>query len=609
MRFLMGFLVFLLAANCVCWSQATLNVPSASYPTIQSAINAAAQGDRVLVGAGTFVENLVFPSKDFHLLGAGPNQTVIDGNLTGSCLQFTQPVSNAMVVEGFKLTNGLGTPTNGPSPVPGGLVPSGGAIFISIGGNTVGPQISPIFKNCVIAQNVSSVQGGGVFIRFGGNVVFEDCLFDGNQTAGGHGAAVSGEFGKTALIFKGCTFVNHSGSGETVFLRGCSLRAVGCRFENNTAANRSGISYTDAGANMPPFCEIRGCSFIGNINSSLGVPTFLTNGIVLSVDIQAPAIIENCLFARNVAGTFVAGFLGITPSVRNCTFADNQLSSNMAVVLAVSTYLFMGTTRVENCIFAGNVVTGGIISPPVVSSYPLNYTEIGSIIEDPTNVATFVAPDFIDPLNNDYHLKPGSVGIDGGTWAGLVPYPGLPDDAVDLDGNPRVRMTEVDAGCYEAQHVAYHPAMNGRVGETSGGPFDVLQVNGSAGDIFRTVTVPLGTASTLTMLQPSNVANPASFAIFGMVGEAQFELVTTVPLGIGEMIFPPCPLLPFIPDLFTLTNNFGPSCAQVVGSTPTPWTSIQFPPIGFPITLTFQGIIEESPGVYVPTNGVIYRAE
>ena len=138
---------------------------------------------------------------------------------------------------------------------------------------------------------------------------------------------------------------------------------------------------------------------------------------------------------------------------------------------------------------------------------------------------------------------------------------------------------------------------------------DLTEENSSSGDMFRTVSVPLGTASTVGMTQPMSAAGPSNFAIFGMVGEAQFELVTTVPLGIGAMVFPPCPLLPFIPDLFTLTNNFGGSCAQVIGSTLTPWVSAPFPPVGFPVTLTFQGIIEESPGVYVPTNAVIYKAE
>ncbi len=48
MRFSAGLLAFLLLSFGHCWGQGTLNVPRASYPTIQSAINAVAQGGKVL---------------------------------------------------------------------------------------------------------------------------------------------------------------------------------------------------------------------------------------------------------------------------------------------------------------------------------------------------------------------------------------------------------------------------------------------------------------------------------------------------------------------------------------------------------------------------------
>ena len=64
-------------------SAATLNVPSGSYPTIQSAVNAASNGDTVLVAAGTYSSD---GNRDIDFLGksvtvtssAGATNTIID---------------------------------------------------------------------------------------------------------------------------------------------------------------------------------------------------------------------------------------------------------------------------------------------------------------------------------------------------------------------------------------------------------------------------------------------------------------------------------------------------------------------------------------------------
>ena len=62
----------------------TINVPG-DYPAIQGAIDAAAAGDVVLVGPGTYVENLDFLGKAITVMSIdGPEDTVVDGNQTES---------------------------------------------------------------------------------------------------------------------------------------------------------------------------------------------------------------------------------------------------------------------------------------------------------------------------------------------------------------------------------------------------------------------------------------------------------------------------------------------------------------------------------------------
>ena len=104
----------LLAVSFILISSATfaseLHVP-ASYPTIQSAINAASEGDTVIVAPGSYVENVVIDGKNVTLRSTDPSDaavvaaTVIDGNQTGPCVSFVNALSSACIT-GFTLTNG-----------------------------------------------------------------------------------------------------------------------------------------------------------------------------------------------------------------------------------------------------------------------------------------------------------------------------------------------------------------------------------------------------------------------------------------------------------------------------------------------------------------------
>jgi nitrous oxidase accessory protein NosD len=69
--------------------------------TIQGAINAAYDGDAILVSSGTYYEHLVV-DKAVSLIGENTSNTIIDGNLTGNVINIT---ANMATVSGFTIQN------------------------------------------------------------------------------------------------------------------------------------------------------------------------------------------------------------------------------------------------------------------------------------------------------------------------------------------------------------------------------------------------------------------------------------------------------------------------------------------------------------------------
>lgn len=90
---------------------ATIYVP-ADHSTIQASINAAYEGDEIIVSCETYVENINFSGKNIILRSTDPTSptvvgsTVINGNGAGSVVTFSGTESSDCVLSGFTLTNG-----------------------------------------------------------------------------------------------------------------------------------------------------------------------------------------------------------------------------------------------------------------------------------------------------------------------------------------------------------------------------------------------------------------------------------------------------------------------------------------------------------------------
>ncbi len=204
----------------------TINVP-ADYSSIQAALNAAVEGDTVLVQPGTYYENIMWPDVNgIKLISAGDSSnTVIDGGGISSVI-YMNPVNATIdtttVVRGFEITNG-------------GNISNGSGIFIH--------AASPTLTSLLISNNMANLDGGGMYLS-NATPTLTDVTLNGN-TAFGRGGGIFVDSTGYASWTRVTLSSNTGTIGGGAYLRYSNLSLLNVTATGNTGGQAGGGFYLD----------------------------------------------------------------------------------------------------------------------------------------------------------------------------------------------------------------------------------------------------------------------------------------------------------------------------------------------------------------------------
>lgn len=381
------------------------------YPTIQQGINAAANGDSVIVAPGMWYEHLTIAGKNIILgswfLTTGDTAYIRETNLNGSNTGRVITVSDAGAgtrISGFTARNGSSA--------------DGGAIHV-VNSNLQIDHVE-ILNNTSECGSIQHSYGGGIACHES-TLLLSDFTFSNNRAL--------------------CSTLPETPLGGALYAGYSELHLFRGKFQNN---------YGDLG----------GGACLSNCNTLIQQVEFKSNEVswfgggicVLGGELS---IVESTLRENQGGGGVFSTYEG-SLDIQNCLFADNERCSvqNWDMVLTITNSTFTGKgsydhllidlaeTRIINSVFWGQAdaelhFSGGQPSDLyLINSLVKNGASgiTGNVIKHITGPLLSENPLFADTIS--YQLSDNSPCIGAGLDS-LDSYPNISAPDIDLYLNPR----------------------------------------------------------------------------------------------------------------------------------------------------------------------------
>lgn len=457
----------------------TIHVPG-EYPSIQAGIEAATNGDTVLVEAGTYYENVNFIGKAIIVRSAdGPECTVIDGCKQDATVAFENGEIRDSVLDGFTVTNGFNSFTSGglicfdSSPTIINNIITGNSdshyagiacreSFALIANNTIsnnhatgygyasaggiGAEDSNVLiLDNVIVGNSAEYNGGGIYCNGGspvieGNIITDNWVAGSNYTPSGAGISF---YGCDGLIKNNLIAMNTAyGNGGGIYCHYKKPKIYENEIRDNYAEYGGGVHC--APSTITEFVDNVIIDNLANVEGG---------GIWVEHNWEVTLINNN--IARNEARKYGGG---IYCNKSEMTLVNNTIMENLgaergggfycyrySVVLAVNTIFWNNYSTSGHEIWVGNI--------NVPADFSLRYSNVqGGLAEVHVspNCSCYFGPGMLDadPLvlnadDMDFHLTYDSPCRDAGSNEAT----GLPLE--DIEGDPRTAQGKADMGADE----------------------------------------------------------------------------------------------------------------------------------------------------------------
>ena len=376
---------------------------SGDAPTIQEGINRADVGDTVLVGPGTYYENIEFMGRDIVLKSEmGPEVTTIDGSREeDSVVKIWKGETGAAVLEGFTMAGGRGWPL-------GPTEHYGGAILCL--------DSSPMILGNIITGNTieSRGSGAGMQVLSGpanlSNPQVLNNVFRGNHSSHNGGALGIGDSHAEVRYneFAGNEAADDGGAVYVSQNRG-SLDLYGNLFVENRAGDHGGAMHVSQTSDAQPalirYNEIR-------FNSTSGIGGFGDTGSGGGIDalgIFYGEISHNTIVSNDGtnAQSFGGGGISLFETSAGLLIANNIIARNIEGGVAC----WYGTATLGPNLFWQN--EGGDLG-----------SGVHSCPEAWRSTQIFADPLFCNPGLDDYHVVQSSPALAGPEVFGAYDTPG-----------------------------------------------------------------------------------------------------------------------------------------------------------------------------------------